>query len=149
MMPIEPEPPAEPSAESGELEGLALRTVLLSEEQTPDHRAAPEQTDRQRTEQRGTDRHKSIEKRAVHTRRLTLSLLNSPSLRKPRPLPPASGFRPRYRSVVGAPHARAASSICWNAYSQCCIESVSDTAENSFVMWQACPRFPRAPPGSV
>ena len=37
MMPIEPEPPAEPSAESGELEGLAPRTVLLSEEQTPDH----------------------------------------------------------------------------------------------------------------
>ena len=53
MVPIEPERPAEPPAESGGLEGFALRTVLLPGEQTPDH-GRQTNRDRQRNTQNET-----------------------------------------------------------------------------------------------
>ena len=53
MVPIEPEPPTEPPAESGELGVLALRTVLLPGEQTPDHGRQADR-DRQRNQQNET-----------------------------------------------------------------------------------------------
>eukprot|EP00964_Phaeocystis_antarctica_P030450 scaffold17203_cov55-Phaeocystis_antarctica.AAC.4 len=60
MVPIEPEPPAEPPAESGGLEGLALQTVLLPGEQTP---ARPRQTDKQRQTEKQAERDTSAERK--------------------------------------------------------------------------------------